>query len=914
MHAATRRPPRATRHPPRATPRSRSRARARCNPGPGGTIRRFALAGLLLGPGLGIALGPWLASGRLPLFESRISWQGAAPTIADWPRAPGHGESAITRDIGARTFLIARAPTAAGAEALALELALPRLSRAPELARAAHRPPRRVERSTARRATRDAHAGRGLRRAPCAAGPTHGARWRRIPLRPRLRPCASRARCRKRAAKSRGQRSRRTWQGSIRRSSARRAWRGARLFTRIGALPTPDRVISMDSWRRAWRGRAAEMDSLADALVSRKPRLERELVARAAPAFALDAEARIPDPGVTLLLAAGSEPTAARPVLPVWALFALGGAALAMALATPLARSASRARRARREALMRRWQVAGEAFATVPPLAPGPVAARLQVVSGSRARRVARAARELAARFVAGGERVLVIDAGRNLRLHDFFGAQSRLGFHECMREEAPLLGVVQSGGVPGLYVLANGNPSRLRSWEPLGRLLDHAHAHFTRVLLALDPDVTRSAGGALAGRLMDGWWAAPDVTRERAARRFSARLGVALQAIEPAISEHEPLESMVQGFTRAMTAAAPATAVAAAAVAAAQARAEPQGVPTATRGPEPASLEGLVEEVVGRGDGGIESGDRAARARRAGRGAGARRCAAARGGRRGVRGGTRGGETRRRWRSRPRRRTRSRWTTRPRWRSRRRRRTRPRRRTAPATENAPAPEWIATVEAAAAQHAPEQAARIEETTIEPAEARAAGGRSPSRRGLACRRKCPPQRQARDLDEALEMAEAELFVAQGIVETTENVEAPVLETRGSAAAPAPLAHELDAEPEGAETPEVALELPSEPVPVSEPVSDLAPVSDPAPTFAADEAPGLAPAPALLEATVSEPESVAPHAADAIANAATPAAEEPVVLESDPEVGERLRFLIWMRQLRDKKRSEVSHAG
>jgi hypothetical protein len=215
----------------------------------------------------------------------------------------------------------------------------------------------------------------------------------------------------------------------------------------------------------------------------------------------------------------------------------------------------------------------------------------------------------------------------------------------------------------------------------------------------------------------------------------------------------------------------------------------------------------------------------------------------------------------------------------------------------APTVENAPAPEWIATVEAAAAPYAPEQAARIEETTIEPAEAEPpaalaepAGAHVPAEGSAA--------EQARDLDEALEMAEAELFEAQRIVETPEIVAAPVLETQGSAAAPEPLAHEFDAEPEDADTPEVALELPAEP----------------APAFAADEAPGHAPPPAVLEATVSEPESVAPHAADAIANAATPAAEEPVVLESDPEVGERLRFLIWMRQLRDKKRSEVSHAG
>src|SRR5580765_684725 len=302
---------------PRDTPLAVKGPRS-LQPGPAGTIRRLALAGLLLGPGLGLALGPWLASGRLPLFESRISWQGAAPTLADWPRAPGHGESAITRDIGARTFLIARAPTAAGAEALALELALPRLSRAPELA--AQRTGRRAEWSGALlegpRATLTP-AG------DCAARLRGWAdAWRAVAAHSAASP-ATAVRLESPVPEASREVTRAALAADVvgldqaleREARVARA----RLFTRIGVLPTPDRVISMDSWRRAWRGRAAEMDSLADALVSRKPRLERELVARVAPAFALEAEALIPDPGVTLLLAAGSEPTAARPVLPVWA-------------------------------------------------------------------------------------------------------------------------------------------------------------------------------------------------------------------------------------------------------------------------------------------------------------------------------------------------------------------------------------------------------------------------------------------------------------------------------------------------------------------------------------------------------------------------------------------------------------------
>src|SRR5262249_43261702 len=105
-------------------------------PGPGSTIGRLVLAGFLLGPGLGIALGPWLARNRLPLYEAQAPWVGAAPILADWPHPPGPGEGAEARKAGERALLVAWDPTAAGAETLALELALPRLSRSPELSSA----------------------------------------------------------------------------------------------------------------------------------------------------------------------------------------------------------------------------------------------------------------------------------------------------------------------------------------------------------------------------------------------------------------------------------------------------------------------------------------------------------------------------------------------------------------------------------------------------------------------------------------------------------------------------------------------------------------------------------------------------------------------------------------------------------
>jgi hypothetical protein len=44
----------------------------------------------------------------------------------------------------------------------------------------------------------------------------------------------------------------------------------SQLFTRIGSLPAGRREVATDAWRRAWGRRAAELDTLAEALAARK--------------------------------------------------------------------------------------------------------------------------------------------------------------------------------------------------------------------------------------------------------------------------------------------------------------------------------------------------------------------------------------------------------------------------------------------------------------------------------------------------------------------------------------------------------------------------------------------------------------------------------------------------------------------
>jgi hypothetical protein len=627
----------------------------------------------------------------------------------------------------------------------------------------------------------------------------------------------------------------------------------ARLFTRIGVLPSADRAIAMDSWRRAWRRRAAEMDSVAEALVARKPKIERELIALVAPVHALDAEPRLPDPGVTMLMAAGSEPTAAHPFLWTWVVFAASGSVLAMLLATPLARRAARMRRARREELMRRWKVAGEAFVIAPPVAASTIEARLQIVSGSRPRRVARAMRKLAARFAAGGERVLVIDGGGELHLHDFFAAQSRLGFQECMRGEAPLLGVLQSGGFPGLYVLAHGVPTGLRTWAPLGPLLDHALAHFTRVLLALDPHLPRAAGGALAGRLMDGWWAGPDA-RERTARRFSARLGIALQSLDPAVSEHESLESMVQEFALgARRDVAPAGA----------------GDAAGSHGqePDPTTLEALMEQLAREASADPTPAPDLARldqlveelARDAAQRVAALDAAAA------------GSAT-----------------------------SVPIAQEPPIAHEPSMSEHVAS-EAAVAEHV------AYETAASAAEASAAAVDAAAH-----------EESAREIEVAPVLAESTVHVEARELEEIWEPESPQApgEAPVLASAPGiPEAHEPDVAV--AEVRAHAIESEPAAATASAPVSEFAWGEAPRPVAAPEVAESREPAdlPSLARSPAGEIEPALSEVPAPASAASEPDAEgEPLVLESDPEVAERLRFLVWMRRLRDKNRAEVTHAG
>jgi hypothetical protein len=157
---------------------------------------------------------------------------------------------------------------------------------------------------------------------------------------------------------------------------------------------------------------------------------------------------------------------------------------------------------------------------------PEATGAWLHVVSGPTVPVLSRAVFELAARFLARGERVLVLDAAPRLRLHERFDREARWGVLDSLAQPLPVLGLVQDAGRLGLYLLAHGASAGPADWSQLPRVLDEARPHFGRAVLALDPDAPEVIGQALAGVHLEAWW--PQGAREaRRTAGIGGRLGI---------------------------------------------------------------------------------------------------------------------------------------------------------------------------------------------------------------------------------------------------------------------------------------------------------------------------------------------------------------------------------------------------
>jgi hypothetical protein len=140
---------------------------------------------------------------------------------------------------------------------------------------------------------------------------------------------------------------------------------------------------------------------------------------------------------------------------------------------------------------------------------------------------------------------VLIVDGSPKLRLHERLGRDARWGLLECLAAEMPVLGLVQYGGHPGLYLLPHGSAGRSVGWSLLGRKLDELLPNFSRIILAVDPSAPTALGDALRGRAMEGWWASTERRRARGAEDAMGRLGIALNPLDLSDMPEATLEAM---------------------------------------------------------------------------------------------------------------------------------------------------------------------------------------------------------------------------------------------------------------------------------------------------------------------------------------------------------------------------------
>jgi hypothetical protein len=524
------------------------------------------IAGALVGATLAGSVAARWRSDRQPRYEAEVLWQGAPPSRAEWPRPALPGESATRFVRGGHVWLEVHSFTSAGTAAIARDLERRRLSG--------------VDGSAARRsALRAAWRAAALAGGPAATSPRARCaalvRARLLlvaladpharPMAPARTPAGAGARVRLERAEAE----------VVRLALAVRPEALASALTAcavaesdwlrvVAGEQVADPLARLESaWRWHERQRAPQLEWTERVLEGALDPVERAAVQTDAIRQALMLERLAPEPAAVLFGHGGWAPPEVTPIARargVWP----GIGALAGALAGLAVHLVLSGRRRRRSASLRERfaRAFPGAWGTAPAAAPIRLGREsrcaweaemgwLHVVSGPDPGRIAHAVSILASSFLERDHRVLLMDAGRQLRLHDRYGADTRWGLGECMAGEVPLLGAVQGGGRAGFFLLAHGASARAERWEDLSRLLEEARAHFGRVILALDARAPRAAALPLGGRVLEAWWAEPGPDLPRGAIALSERLGipftgldlnwlmnVTLEAMEPPAAE----------------------------------------------------------------------------------------------------------------------------------------------------------------------------------------------------------------------------------------------------------------------------------------------------------------------------------------------------------------------------------------
>jgi hypothetical protein len=508
-----------------ATEDATTHSRTAADPVPAAALATIALA-VLTGAVIGATFALVSAPRTQPLFEARLPWTADAPSAAEWPREPRTGESATVQLVGTQLTLVVRAPRAPVARELAAGIANRReagvsalagaraQARARWMSRQRPEPLPDLSPAAERASLLIAAAQRDRDLAACLPAPYAGAATRApeppANVRTRLDEIANASTDADVTVLARALQSAATDEA---------AWFAA-------GVPSPQASAAVRgaNWR-AWQlERADSLSALAARLTQSEAPLQRSLAVSASAPLLAQIDAASPSAYDELLLAAGPSPMPAAVPLPDAWMRLLGMGALLGAIGAGLAASLG---------MLLRTTGPRPALAFTPVRDPGAQGPWLHLVAGPNATAVARATLELAAHALARGERVLVVDGGAKLALHERFGREARWGLMECLLADMPVLGLVQYGGRPGFYLLAHGNAARGEGWASLGQRLDDAKPHFGRIVLALDTTAPRAIGDSLLGRPLEGWWADAVERLPRAAVELTARLGIAFSALD---------------------------------------------------------------------------------------------------------------------------------------------------------------------------------------------------------------------------------------------------------------------------------------------------------------------------------------------------------------------------------------------
>ncbi|MEQ1832947.1 MAG: hypothetical protein ABL977_07815 [Candidatus Eisenbacteria bacterium] len=479
------------------------------------------IAGALVGCGFGLAIAPPMGA----RFEARLPWTAALPAPGEWPRAARAGETARLEPGRQGRELVVTAGTATAARELLRALAagatlsgIPaRLShaRAQWLDSLASGPLPAPTTATARAAVLLARArwGRGL----AAQLPVQPAIDDTQEAIPPIEVLASWEDVTRIAATAEP--------GALAHSIELADELELDWFTDDHEWQGWSTAARTEAWRFAQVDRADGLEDRAEQLLTGQSAAQRDLADDLALVWRVELDRKLRDPwsGQAQAQELPALRPLVRPIASAWLPpMAVGAGAGSLLAVLALLLGSLRSPRVARVRPMR----SGGAD----PAAEGP---RLHVVGGGTPAAVTRAALELAARRVALGERVLLVDGSARLRLHERLDRDARWGLLECLAADMPMLGLVQYAGHPGLYLLPHGNAERLVGWSPLGRKLDEVMPHFGRIVLALDPQSPSALGDALRGRAMEGWWADSDGRAQKGADAATARFGIVFHRLD---------------------------------------------------------------------------------------------------------------------------------------------------------------------------------------------------------------------------------------------------------------------------------------------------------------------------------------------------------------------------------------------